>query len=135
MHRVKIEEDRIALKFQVIGDANARYNSAIIYKDHLLISKGALLKLCDLVNSTCLFEKQVGNSQITQISENSKYIAVVNFDGLVTLLDKEDISRTVLKFRCGGKEIRHSYLDDTLFVVAVEAVEGTEENMLEAYRI
>ena len=60
---------------------------------------------------------------------------IVNFDGLVTLLDKEDINVVNHQFRCAGKEIRHTYVDDSVFVVVAEVVGGMEENVLEAYRI
>lgn len=111
MQSLTIEEDKLKLIFKVIGVANARYNSALIYKDNLLISRGSYLKLCSVVDSAPIFETQIGNCQITQINENSKYIVVVNFDGLITFIDKENIENIKYQFRCGGKEIRHTFID------------------------
>ena len=82
------------------------------YKGNLLLPVGPTLRLFNLKTEDILLNKQIGHSQIFQIQENSTQILVVNFEGLLTLLSKEDLS-IQYQFNAIGKEIRHvAFTDD-----------------------
>lgn len=64
---LEVEESPCKLQFNVISHGVARYNSALVYGNDLLISCTAFLKLIEVETGRELFRKQVGNSQITQL--------------------------------------------------------------------
>ena len=49
--------------------------------------------------------------EITSLQENTKYILVVNYDGFISLLDKQTLE-IKHQFYAPGKEIRHSSFTD-----------------------
>lgn len=77
-----------------------------------LISCTAYLKLVDIPNRKELFIRQIGNSQITQIDQNKDFVMVVNFEGLITLLDANDLSKVAYQFQAAGKEVRHTCINE-----------------------
>ena len=86
MHPPKIQPKKTA-----VGYGNPRYNTMVVYKEGVLISVGSHLRWVNLRLNKILFDQQIGCCQIFQIMENSKYILVVNFDGLITFLHKETL--------------------------------------------
>lgn len=70
--------------------------------DSVLISCGATMRRVDLVKNQVLYNKQIGWSQIFQIMENERWIMVINFDGLISLLHKETFEMEK-QFYAGGK--------------------------------
>lgn len=59
---------------------------------------------------------------------------MVNFDGLISILNKVDFS-IVQQFRAPGKEIRHSSFTDKYLAISAELVEGTDEALLVSYKL
>ena len=90
-HKISVHPPKVKPKITNIGYGNPRYNSMLEYKGNLLVPCGASLRLVDIKNDEILFSRQVGNSQIFQIEQNANYILVVNFEGLLTLLDKSSL--------------------------------------------
>jgi hypothetical protein len=66
--------------------------------------------------------------------ENTRYILVINYDGLISILLKEDLE-VVHQFYSPGKEIRHASFTDKYMAVSCELLDGTEEGILASYRI
>ena len=82
-----------------------------------VFSCGPTLRRVDLKNNAVMYSKQIGNSQIFQIVENNQYIMVINFEGLVSLLNKWDL-KLFKQFYAGGKEIRHSSIDEKIIALS-----------------
>lgn len=92
-----------------LGYGNPRYNSMLAYGEHLLLSSGAHLRQIVVVTGEVLTDQQIGHSQIFQIMENHRYILdnlrfilVINFEGLLSLLSREDL-QIVHQFHASGK--------------------------------
>ena len=100
---LQVEKSRAKLDFKVVGYGVARYNSAIAYQGHFLVSCTSYLKLLDIPNRKELYARQIGNSQITQIDRNKDYVMVVNFEGLVSLLNAHDLNKVEHQFQAAGK--------------------------------
>lgn len=83
----------------------------IAYKNGVLLTVGSHLRWVDIENNAVLYDQQIGCSQIFQLMENSKYILAVNFDGLITLLNRNALA-IEHQFYAPGKEIRHSCFTD-----------------------
>jgi len=88
--KIKVHPPKISPKITVIGFGNPRYNSMIPYKQGVLLTVGAHLRWVNIQRNEVLMDKQIGCCQIFQVMENSKYIMTVNFDGLITLLNKDN---------------------------------------------
>lgn len=77
---VKVQPPKLHPKFTNIGFGNPRYNSMLICADgHVLVTCGCTLRKVDLRNNEILLNKQIGQSQIFNIIENSEYIVVINY--------------------------------------------------------
>jgi hypothetical protein len=104
----------------------------------VLVTVGSHVRWVDIENNTVLFDKQIGCCQVFQLMENSKYILVINFDGLISLLDKENLELKH-QFYAPGKEIRHSCLTDwqenNYLAVSCELNEGTHGSVLAIYSL
>jgi hypothetical protein len=74
----------------------------ITYKNGILLTSGAMLRWADIKNNQVLFNKQIGCCQIFQILQNKRYVLTVNFDGYITLLNKNDLE-IVHQFYAPGK--------------------------------
>jgi hypothetical protein len=118
----------------VIGFGNPRYNSMVVYKTGVLLSATTMLRWVDLKNEKVEFERQIGYSQIMQIQENTRYILVLQYDGLVSLLEKEGLEIRH-QFYAPGKEIRHASFTDKYLACSCELLHDTEEGLLVSYRI
>lgn len=115
---VRVHEPLLKPKFTNIGYGNPRYNSMVICPDeNLLLPCGSSLRTFDIVHNKIILDKQVGHSQIFQLLENKDYVMIVNFEGLVSLLDKNNLEIRK-QFRIGGKEIRHSSISEKFIVVS-----------------
>lgn len=91
-HTIKIHQPKLKPKFTNIGYGNPRYNSMVVYDDFsVLVSCGSTLRRVDVKNNDILFNKQIGQSQIFQIIENKEFIMIVNFEGLISLLDRNSL--------------------------------------------
>lgn len=89
---VQVHQPKLKPSFTNIGYGNPRYNSMVVCPDDsVIISCGASLRRVDLLKNEVLFNKQVGYSQIFQIMANEKWIMIVNFEGLVSLLNKNTL--------------------------------------------
>ena len=62
------------------------------------------------------------------------YILVVNFDGLLSILNKLDFS-IVRQFRAPGKKVKHSAFTEKYLAISAELLEGTDEALLLSYQI
>ena len=88
-NKIQIAPPKLHPHFTNIGYGNPRYNSMVVCPDgSVLISCGPTLRRVDLKNDATLMSKQIGYSQIFQIIENKHLVMVINFDGLISLLDK-----------------------------------------------
>jgi hypothetical protein len=87
-HTISIHPPKIKPKVTSIGYGNPRYNSMLVYKQSVLLTSGCHVRLMNLVENKVEYDLQVGCCQIFQLQENSKYILVINYDGLITFLDK-----------------------------------------------
>ena len=85
-----------------------------------LVTCGPTLRRVDIKNEAVLMSKQIGHSQIFQIMENSACVMVINFDGLITLLNKNEDLSILRQFYAIGKEIRHSSIDENHIAVSCE---------------
>lgn len=132
---LRVEKSTAKLDFRVISYGVARYNSALPYRSHFLVSCTAFLKLVDIPNRKELFAKQIGNSQITQLDRNKDFVMVVNFEGLVTLLDANDLNKTLYQFNTAGKEVRHTCLNDEFLASSSEVIQDSDESMLEVFSL
>ena len=91
MHKIGVHPPKLRPKISSIGYGNPRYNSMVVYKSGVFLSSGCHLRLVDLVKGEVLWDRQIGWCQIFQIQENSTYILVINYDGLITLLSKDSL--------------------------------------------
>ena len=108
-HKIGIHPPKIQPKITSIGYGNPRYNSMVVHKEGILLSAGSHLRLVNLRKGTIDYDRQIGCCQIFQIQENNQYILVINYDGLITLLDRETLELEH-QFYAVGKEIRHASL-------------------------
>lgn len=69
---------------------------------HVLVTCGSTLRKVDLRNNEILLNKQIGQSQIFNIIENKEYIVVINYEGLISLLEKKSYEM-VRQFYASGK--------------------------------
>lgn len=122
-YKIEVHPPKIKPAFTTIGYGNPRYNSMVVYKHGVLLTVGSRLRWVDIKNSQVLYDEQIGCCQIFQLMENTSHILVVNFDGLITLLSKEDLS-LVHQFSAPGKEIRHSAFTDSYIAVSCELNQG-----------
>jgi hypothetical protein len=90
-YKIGVHPPTLRPKSTSIGYGNPRYNSMIVYKSGVLLSSGSHLRLANLKDNTIDFDRQIGCCQLFQIQENNKYIYVVNYDGLITLLHKDSL--------------------------------------------
>jgi len=121
VYKIGVHPPSLKLKSTSIGYGNPRYNSMLVYKTGVLLSSGSHLRLANLKQNKIDFDRQVGWCQIFQIQENNKYIYVVNYDGLITLLYKDSLE-TAHQFYSPGKEIRHSAFTDKYLACSSELV-------------
>lgn len=92
VHKIPIRPPVLTPLITNIGYGNPRYNSMLAYKNStILVPCGSSLRQVDLKNDEILMTKQIGHSQIFQLAENTKYILVINFEGLLTFLHKESL--------------------------------------------
>jgi hypothetical protein len=89
--KIKVQRPKINPKITAIGYGNPRYNSMLAYKNGVLLTVGSHLRWVDVQNNAVLFDRQIGCSQIFQLMSNSNYIMVVNFDGLISLLNTDTL--------------------------------------------
>jgi hypothetical protein len=89
--RIQVQRPIISPKITGIGYGNPRYNSMLAYKNGVLVTVGSHLRWVDIETNAVLFDQQIGCSQIFQLMENSKYILLVNFDGLISLISRDNL--------------------------------------------
>lgn len=75
--------------------------------DTVIIPCGSTLRKVDIEKNEVLINTQIGHSQIFQILGNKQFVMVVNFDGIMSLIDWNNFE-VVKQIQVGGKEIRHS---------------------------
>lgn len=134
VYKIGVHPPTLKPKNTSIGYGNPRYNSMLVYKSGVLLSSGSHLRLANIKQNKIDFDRQIGCCQIFQIQQNSKYIYVVNYDGLITLL-KKDTLEMVHQFYAPGKEIRHSTFTDKYLACSCELVNDSEDGFLIVYRI
>jgi hypothetical protein len=136
--RIQVQRPTINPKITGIGYGNPRYNSMLAYKHGVLVTVGSHLRWVDIENDAVLFDQQIGCSQIFQLMENRKYILLVNFDGLITLLNRESLF-IEHQFYAPGKEIRHSCLtdwaDNNYLAVSCELNDQSDGTILTIYSL
>ena len=136
--RITVQRPLIHPTFTAIGYGNPRYNSLVPYKEGVLVTVGTHLRWVDIQNNKVLYDKQIGCSQIFQLMDNSKYILTVNFDGLISLFNKENLELKH-QFYAPGKEIRHScitdHADHNYLALSCELNEGTHGSVLAIYSL
>lgn len=63
----------------------------LIHKDGVLLTSGSELRWYDIRNDVIKWSMQVGVCQIFNLQQNYRFVVVVSFDGLVSVIKKEDI--------------------------------------------
>ena len=106
----------------------------LVYKEGVLLTSGSHVRYTNIRENKISFDRQVGFCQIFQLQENLKYILVVNYDGYISLLDKNNLE-VLYQFYAPGKEIRHSSFTDKYLACSCELMDGTEDGLLVAYKI
>jgi hypothetical protein len=106
----------------------------LVYKSGLLLPVGSHLRWVDLERNTIEYDRQIGCCQILQVQENGKYILVVQFDGLISMLEKEGLEIRH-QFYAPGKEFRHTAFNDHYLACACQIVEGSSRGRLVGYKM
>ena len=117
LHKITVHQPLIHPRITPIGYGNPRYISMLTHGDGVLLPVGSTLRWVDIVHNKVLHQQQVGHCQIYQIMGNQQWVMVVNFDGLITFLDKQEL-KSRHQFYAKGKEIRHTFLSDTHLAVS-----------------
>lgn len=91
-NKIKVQPPLLHPKLTNIGYGNPRYNSMLVSDyANVLLPCGSALRKIDIKNGVVVASQQIGYSQIFQIIQNDLYYMVVSFEGLITLLTKNDL--------------------------------------------
>ena len=89
--KIGVHPPKIHPKVTSVGYGNPRYNSMVLYKEGVLICSGTHFRYVNIAENKVILDQQIGCSMIFEIQENNKHILVVNYQGLVTLLEKDKL--------------------------------------------
>lgn len=126
-HKIGVHPPKIHPKMTSVGYGNPRYNSIVPYSSGVLICSGSHLRLLDFPKDQVLLDKQIGYCQIFEIMQNKQYILVINYDGLITILDKGTLNQSH-QFYAPGKEIRHASFTDKYLAISCELNNNSEDS-------
>ena len=96
----------------------------LTYKKGVLLTSGNHVRYSNIKENKVEWDKQVGCCQIFQLQENSSFILVINYDGFISLLEKDTLE-IKHQFYAPGKEIRHSSFTDKYLACSCELLNQT----------